>query len=584
MSPPDPQFETGAGATFRHRAACNLVAVREATRLLRTFLQASGVAEAEADALELVCAEAANNAVRYATEAGRERLVVIEALLGAGSVELRVTDHTPGFDLPLEVELPDLDAESGRGLFLIRSIMDEVDYLRGRDENVLVARRALPRLPGRAPTARELELEAELGQMTEELASAYESLSAIFRFSTALGGSERGPAWIEKWMLELCRVTGADWFQFRLADPKDLSLRIVASSAVEPAPPLTAKAGGEDLAEVRAILTRQDVWFDRRQALAEADPLLAFGRRMSGVVHPIFVGADPTGVLTLGREIEADPFSAGQVNVIHTLADFLGIEVCNARVQDENLRARVLHRELEIASSILASLLPAVIPQQPGLALAATMAAASEMGGDFYDVIEIPGTGTLLVIADVMGKGMSAALFAAIFRSHLRSRLDLARQPEQLLTWVNRTLFADLDRVDMFITAQLALVDLPGRQVRIASAGHCPLLLAQPGGEVREFGSEGPPLGIEAETAYLGSTFSLCPGDTGILFTDGVPEMSDREGDFYGLARFKSWWGERAGGTPPGELGRALMAELDAFRTTRPARDDVAFVIFQHPA
>lgn len=558
--------------------------MREATRRLRAFLVACGLPETDAEALELVCAEAANNAVRYVGEAGRAQPVVVEAILAEGAVELRVTDHTSGFDLPSEVDLPDCESESGRGLFLIRSIMDEVDYLRGRGENVLVARRVVPHLPRRAPTTRELELENELGQMTEELASTYESLSAIFRFSTELGSSERGPAWIEKWMLELCKVTGADWYQFRLAGPGDLQLRVVASSAGDSVPPLSAAdPQGDGLAEVRAVLTHQDVWFDRRHALAESDPLLGFGRRMSGIVHPIFVGADPVGVLSLGRETESDPFSAGQISVIHTLADFLGIEVCNARVQDENLRARVLHRELEIASSIQTSLLPAVIPQQPGLAVAASMTTASEMGGDFYDVIEIPGTGPLLVIADVMGKGMSAALFAAIFRSHLRSRLDLADQPERLLSWLNRTLFADLDRVDMFITAQLALVDLPGALVRIASAGHCPLLLAGSAGQVREFSSDGPPLGIESDTSYVGSTLPLRPGDTGILFTDGVPEMSDADGQFYGMPRFQSWWGRRAAGpgTPEG-IGRELMSELDAFRGLQPARDDVAFVIFRH--
>lgn len=579
------QLDPNSGA-FRHAAACDLLAVREGTLRLRLFLEASGVDRSDVNALELVCAEAANNAVRYAPDAARTLPVVIEAFLHTRGIELRITDHTAGFELPAEVGLPDHEMESGRGLFLICSVMDRVDYLRGRDENILIARRRLHWPGRRTPSSRELELERELAQMTEEMASAYESLSAIFRFSTELGGSERGAGWIEKWMHELCRVTGAEWFQFRLAERASRQLGVVASTATEAAAAFQAEdAAAAHFAEARAITGRQDVWFGPQHPLSQGDPLLAFGTRMSGVVHPIFVGADAVGVLTLGRETASDPFTAGQVNIIHTLADFLGIEVCNALAQEENLRARVLHRELEIASGIQQSLLPVTIPQLPRLAVAARATTASEMGGDFYDVIEVPGGGLLLVIADVMGKGTSAALFAAIFRSQLRARLDLAAQPEVLLAWLNRALFADLDRVDMFITAMLVLVDAGGRRLRLASAGHCPLLLADDQGAAQESLGGGPPLGIDPTAAFQGADLPLPAGGTGILFTDGVPEMANAAGELFGMGAFKAWWSAQARPTrDPAELGCALLAELDAYRGPAPARDDVAFIIFHaHP-
>src|SRR5437016_5163851 len=113
--------------------------------------------------------------------------------------------------------------------------------------------------------------------------------------------------------------------------------------------------------------------------------------------------------------------------------------------------------ELEIARKIQESLLPKSFPTLPGFSLSGYCRTARHVGGDFYDVIALPGKSALLVMADVMGKGVPAALFAAILRTLIRTGAELAVRPLDLLARLNRQMYEELSGVDMFITVQVAL-------------------------------------------------------------------------------------------------------------------------------
>ena len=130
--------------SLRIETACELSAVRAATLLVHDWLAEKGMSEADLGAWELALVEAANNAVKYAPPAARKLPVGIELSLGESDLEARITDHTAGFDWPENIQLPDPDAENGRGLFLIQSLTDSVIYLRHKSENVMVMRRRRP--------------------------------------------------------------------------------------------------------------------------------------------------------------------------------------------------------------------------------------------------------------------------------------------------------------------------------------------------------------------------------------------------------------------------------------------------------
>ena len=143
------------------------------------------------------------------------------------------------------------------------------------------------------------------------------------------------------------------------------------------------------------------------------------------------------------------------------------------------------------------------------------------MGGDFYDVLPVDADSHLLVVADVMGKGIPAAMFAVILRSLLRASPELTQQPAALLTRVNRLLFPELSGVDMFITAQLVYLNARERRIITASAGHCPLAVAD-ARQVRMFSPEGMPLGILPDATFLDETVELPENCRVLLYTDGA--------------------------------------------------------------
>ena len=135
-------------ATTRHSLslslACDLHAVRRAGRELRRFLSEHHCAPADVIDSEIVLVEACNNAIQYAQGPGRSQPVLVHASWEPPrSIELRITDHTPGFDWPEQVALPDTESERGRGLYLIRALMAHAEYIRGTAENILVLRRLL---------------------------------------------------------------------------------------------------------------------------------------------------------------------------------------------------------------------------------------------------------------------------------------------------------------------------------------------------------------------------------------------------------------------------------------------------------
>src|SRR5262249_15023777 len=156
-----------------------------------------------------------------------------------------------------------------------------------------------------------------------------------------------------------------------------------------------------------------------------------------------------------------------------------------------------------------------------GFRLAGNWESARQVGGDFYDAFTLDDHSLLLVVADVMGKGVPAAIFATITRSLLRAMSVRSHHPAKLLKRLNELLYAELSSVGMFITAQLVFIDLRRRQIVAASAGHCPVLVLS-GGTVRALNVTGTPLGILPDATYRQATATLAQPGGLLLYTDGL--------------------------------------------------------------
>ena len=195
----------------------------------------------------------------------------------------------------------------------------------------------------------------------------------------------------------------------------------------------------------------------------------------------------------------------------------------------------------------------------PSRALVAAFSQPAEIvGGDYFDFFRFRDHTFGVAIADVMGKGVPAALFAASLRTLVRSMVEWTHDPGELLSRVNRLMYPELSQVDMFITAQIALLDAHERTLRVAGAGHCPLLLTSSGNpKPRRIGSQGMPIGIVQDLVFPRETLFLDTGACVLMYTDGIPETCSSQGEFFGHDRLENWLGTAA--------NRALTAqELDA--------------------
>ncbi len=262
------------------------------------------------------------------------------------------------------------------------------------------------------------------------------------------------------------------------------------------------------------------------------------------------------------------------------MARELYTQIASAREQQKEVDGRLLAHELEIARKIQHSLLPKAFPALPGFGLSGFCLSARQVGGDFYDVLPLSSDTVLLVVADVMGKGVPAALFAATLRTLLRTTVQWVRRPAKLLRRINRLMFEDLSGVDMFITAQLALADTRVGQLVVASAGHCPLLLAEASGKIETVSPEGMPLGIVPNVEFEEEVVPLWPTSCALLYSDGVTETRNPGGELFGQKRLIEWLLRNVQAHQgAAKLTEEVQAELKRYESATPPADDQTILI-----
>lgn len=273
------------------------------------------------------------------------------------------------------------------------------------------------------------------------------------------------------------------------------------------------------------------------------------------------------------------PETALHSPIIDTAPGSIADLVLSSRERQE-MDDRLSSHESELACIIQRSVLPEQLPETPGYSLGAFCLTANEVGGDLYDAVALGASKVMLVVADVMGSGLPAALFAAKLRTLIRTVSSWNGAPGPVLTKVNQLMFEELSNVDTFITAQLALLDTAERQLRVASAGHCPLLFTSKDQPVQPLAPEGMPLGILPDVAFEERTLPLLPTTHALLYTDGIVEAPNSQGDPYGQKRLKQWFWQAARlGTSAAQLRQNFLAHLGNFQGTLKPHDDQTFLI-----
>jgi predicted ester cyclase len=234
--------------------------------------------------------------------------------------------------------------------------------------------------------------------------------------------------------------------------------------------------------------------------------------------------------------------------------------VTQQRLEQEERERELLEQELRVARRIQRALLPESVPALEGWEIAPRYQPAHEVGGDFYDFLELPNGRLGLVIGDATGHGMPAALVMATARSMLRAVVQASESPGEVLKRTNDALVADIPP-SMFVTCFYGILSLESGLLRYANAGH-DLPYLHRNGEVEELRARGMPLGLMPGMSYEEKEVELDAGEAALFYSDGLVEAHDPKGEMFGFPRLQRLVAEH------GEerlLGELLLEELHSF-------------------
>jgi len=233
-----------------------------------------------------------------------------------------------------------------------------------------------------------------------------------------------------------------------------------------------------------------------------------------------------------------------------------------------------MQRELATARQIQESLLPSAPPRVRGLDVAVCYRPMTAVAGDLYDFIPLSPSRLGVLVADVAGHGVPAALVASMVKLAFSTAAADADDPAAVLTVMNRVLCRHVQR--SFVTAVYAVIDTATASVTVANAGHPSVLVAYHGGRVDESDERGLVLGFHEQALYGNRSLPVGPGDRVLLYTDGIPEAQNPRGDFFDTDRVRAWLsrdGDAAAVTD------AALRDLRAWRGRDGFDDDVTLVI-----
>jgi sigma-B regulation protein RsbU (phosphoserine phosphatase) len=292
---------------------------------------------------------------------------------------------------------------------------------------------------------------------------------------------------------------------------------------------------------------------------------------------PILAYGQPRGILNVATQ-DWQFLTAADLQLLSAVGTQVAIALERARLFDVTQAQRLrLERELKLAREVQDSLLPDALPEIPGFSLAADWRSALEMAGDFYDIFSLPDGRWGIVVADVSDKGAAAAMYMAMTRSLIRTSATNYSSPAGALKEVNQHLFAHSSS-DMFVTAFYAILDANTQTLTYANAGQNPPLLQRAGGGIEQLTRTGAALGIIEALQLSDMTLVLAPGDSLVIYTDGVTDALNAQGEQYGLTRLI----EAVTSVPEANAKLQLdylSKELNDFIKDTPPFDDVTFFI-----
>ena len=337
--------------------------------------------------------------------------------------------------------------------------------------------------------------------------------------------------------------------------------------------PLYSRALAREVTEkgVAALVT--DASEDAR--FAKAESIVSSGVR-SLVAAPLLDSEGCLGMIVLSAKGRVHIFDENDMELLAAIASAAAMRIRSLRFAEDAAERRLLDRELDLAHDIQMAMLPRSFPEAPGLDVSAVLRPARSVGGDLYDVMAVGG-GIWLLVGDVSGKGVGAALFMAVTKTLFRAIAPASASVAEAVARVNQELVRDNERA-MFVTAFAARLDLATGELEYVNAGHNPTYrVAARGGVAPLPGLIDPALGAVEGHEYRAHRLRLEPRDALVLYTDGVVEARSGADEEFHALRLEGYLAS-CRDVPAERIVQGLLDRVEEFAGDAPQYDDITIL------
>ncbi len=313
------------------------------------------------------------------------------------------------------------------------------------------------------------------------------------------------------------------------------------------------------------------------------DPRIAYpdDARREGIASvlctALFYHGHPIGVIRVYTDTPKT-FTSFEIRLLQSIANQAAAAIENARLQEDALEKERLHRQVQIAAEVQRRMIPHRAPVIKGFDIAALYVPCFELGGDFYDFIEFGPQALGIAVADIVGKGLPASLLMASARACIRAYASDIYDLDEVISRVNKAIVADT-RSDEFVTLWYGTLDFKTRRLTYSVAGHDPALLLRDG-KIRELGTGGMVLGVDANEKYAKDFLDIKKGDCILIYTDGLTDAMNFAGDKFGKRRLREAYCSYAD-LPAEQICRQLVWETRRFVGLNSRIDDTTLVVIK---
>lgn len=504
--------------------------------------------------------EAVANAIRHGNELKTHKYVKGRFFINHRHIGFEVYDHGKGYDLE-NVPMPDWSdlKGSGRGVFMMKQLGDEVKYRIGKNKNTLIFKRFLV---GQNATTREIDLLYNISESVIRQSALDEIYGLILDQA-----------------LEIFDVERASILIF---DEKSRRLKVVASRGMSDKVAKNTKVrSGEGVSGYvfqhgRPLLI-EDIETNKRGIEKKSGYKSSSFISAPMICSPLRINERPLGVINLTDKRGGRKFSKRDLKLLSTMANQAMACLYIRDLINDVKEKEILEQELETVRNIQSSYLPGKPPKTDQFDLSGICEMAESVGGDYFDY-KLLGKDLYLVVADVSGHNISSAMTMLNFRSQLQVLWNLKYDPAKILNHLGKFMYEDLSRTGHFVSAIIVKINIDNGTYKMASAGHYPPLFFDKDFELIESGLV---LGIEKNEKYKNVVGALKKGNGMVLFTDGVIEAMNKNQNFFGIERLQDMILKNREKNAE-KLNKNIIKKVMSYRSEDSPLDDITILTLKY--